>query len=71
MVSGLQSLPGDLDHLIPMIQFRYCVVTTQIGISALSVGSSKIFLVSLGPQTSNHKYLLLYKTSEKIETQKS
>lgn len=35
MVSQLRLLPGDLGHLIPKIQFLYCVVTAQIGISAL------------------------------------
>jgi len=70
MISELQSLPGDLDHLISMTQFMYCVVTAQIGISLSRMGGSKI-LVSLKPQTSNPSYLLFYKTSEKTESQKS
>lgn len=61
----------DLDHLIAVIQFMYRVVMAQIGISALWMGSSKILLLSLGPQTNNHNYFLLYETSEKTETQKS
>lgn len=30
MISELQSLPGDLDHLISMTQFMYCVVLPKL-----------------------------------------
>lgn len=69
MVSELQSLPGNFDHWIPMIQFMYYVVTIQIGISALWV-LAKFSWIPWDPKPLT--ITITYCTrSQKTETQKS
>lgn len=69
MVSELQSLLGNFDHLIPMIQFMYYVVTIQIGISALWV-LAKFSWIPWGPKPLTIT-ITYCKRSQKTETQKS